>query len=185
MSISEGLSVAMQERLIAGRLDIALLYNPTPSPDFHLTPLRDEELVLFGPKPRGDRRAPAGSIALSEVAKLPLVTPSRPNAIRMLIETTMSGIGCRPHIALEIDGVEAILDLVSDGAGFAILPGYAVSASSRPNAYQMRRIVRPRLKSRLEIAMSSQRATTLTQQAMLALIHDVADKVFPKRAGTT
>ena len=34
LSISEGLSVSMQERLIAGRLDIALLYNPTPSPDF-------------------------------------------------------------------------------------------------------------------------------------------------------
>src|SRR6188768_2361572 len=50
LSIIEGLSVSMQERLIAGRLDIALLYNPTPSPDFELTPLREEELVLLGPK---------------------------------------------------------------------------------------------------------------------------------------
>ena len=209
LSITEGLSVAMQERLIAGRLDIALLYNPTPSPEIELSPLREEELVLFCPMARDARaktsssmtpaevagRARLSPIALADVARLPLVTPSRPNAIRMLIETSMSAIGCRPTIALEIDGVEAILDLVSDGAGYAILPGYAVSASSRSGArdslgaaaapgtsgYRTRKIIKPRLKSRLEIAVSSQRATTLTQQAMLALISDVAQKVFSRQ----
>ena len=215
LSISEGLSVAMQERLIAGRLDIALLYNASPSPDFELSPLRQEELVLYGPgaaqgkaartrrSAGATRRAPSQSpqIALADVARLPLITPSRPNAIRMLIETSMSAIGCRPNVVLEIDGVEAILDLVSDGAGYAILPGYAVSASRRgdrrdgstptpagdvqstdSSALTVRRIFKPRLRSRLEIAVSSQRATTLTQRAMLALIHDVADRVFPKRS---
>ena len=197
LSITEGLSVAMQERLIAGRLDIALLYNASPSPDFELTPLRDEELVLYGPRDNarksrravargstasfeGARRTIAPAIALADVATLPLITPSRPNAIRMLIETSMSAIGCRPNVALEIDGVEAILDLVSDGAGYAILPGYAMSASKRPAVFATRRIVKPKLKSRLEIAVSSRRATTLTQQAMLELIQDVAATVFAR-----
>ena len=179
LSITEGLSISMQEWLLAGRLDIALLYNPSPSPEFELMPLREEELLLIAAKPQSkSRRIDTSPILLADVAALPLVIPSRPNAIRMLVETTMAGIGCKPTIALEIDGVSAILDLVSDGAGNAILPSYAVATAVHPGAYCMRRIVKPRLRSKLEIATSSRRATTLTQQAMLGLIHDVAAKVF-------
>ncbi len=42
LSISESLSVGMQESLASGRLDIALLYNAAPSPDIELTPLLEE-----------------------------------------------------------------------------------------------------------------------------------------------
>ena len=135
--------------------------------------------MLFRPIPKGARKARASPVTLADVATMPLVTPTRPNAIRMLIETSMSSIGCRPNVVLEIDGVEAILDLVADGAGYAILPGYAINATGRPNAVRAVRIVKPQLKSRLEIAVSSQRATTLTQRAMLDLIHDVAETLFP------
>ncbi|MEP7085666.1 MAG: LysR substrate-binding domain-containing protein, partial [Betaproteobacteria bacterium] len=179
LSITEGLSISMQDWLLAGRLDIALLYNASPSAEVELMPLREEELLLIAPKPTPkSRRADTSPILLAEVAALPLVIPSRPNAIRMLVETTMAGIGCRPTIALEIDGVSAILDLVSDGAGHAILPSYAVATAAKPSSYFTRRIVKPRLRSKLEIATSSRRATTLTQQAMLGLIHDVTAKVF-------
>ena len=74
---------------------------------------------------------------LSEtVAQLPLVIPSRPNAIRMQVESEMARIGCRPSIALEIDGVSAILDLVADGAGYAILSRNAVASSVKPGIYE-------------------------------------------------
>ena len=182
LSLIEGLSISMEERLVAGRLDIALLYNPVPSPELEFVPLREEELLLIsakpGPRARKAPKSPKSPIALADVAALPLVIPSRPNAFRMLVEATMAGIGCRPAIALEIDGVAAILDLVSDGAGHAILPRYAVLTAARPDVYVTRRIVKPKLASKLEIATSSQRATTLTQQAVLVLIRDVAAKVF-------
>ena len=55
------------------------------------------------------------------MAGLPLVIPTRPNAIRMQVETEMANQGCRPTIALEIDGAAAILELVADGAGSAVL----------------------------------------------------------------
>src|SRR5829696_5101685 len=46
VSISEGLSAGMHESLTNGRLDIALLYNTSPSPDLELTPLLEENLFL-------------------------------------------------------------------------------------------------------------------------------------------
>ncbi len=113
---------------------------------------------------------------------MPLVIPSRPNAIRMLVETELANLGLRPQVALEIDGVAAILDLVADGAGCAILSRHAVATSAHPQSFVMRPIGAPALRSKLALAMSSQRPATLTQKAMLQLIKELARKLLAERA---
>lgn len=175
LSISEGLSISMEEWLLAGRLDIALIYNSTPSTALDTRPLIEEDLCLVSRRAGG---AAALSIRLEDVAALPLVIPNRPNALRMLIETQMAGIGCKPLISLEIDGVPSILDLVADGAGHAILSKHAVATAARPDAYVITPIVEPTIVSRLSLATASGRITTLTQNAMLELIQEVARQVF-------
>jgi LysR family transcriptional regulator, nitrogen assimilation regulatory protein len=183
VSISEGLSAGMLESLATGRLDIALVYNAAPSADVELTPLIEEPLYLVqrhaGTAARTARPRP---ISLREVAKLPLVIPSRPNAIRMLVETELAALGCRPQVALEIDGVPAMLDLVADGAGCAILSRNAVATSAHPQAFSMRPIGSPPLRSKLLLAMSSQRPATLTQKAMLQLMQELAPRLLAERA---
>ena len=165
LSISEGLSNAMQEAIVNGRLDIALLYGATPMLGLDITPLLDEDLFLVQ---RQGQRQPPKSITLQKLAALPLIIPTRPNAIRMLVESEMAAIACEPQIALEIDGVPAILDLVLDGAGCAVLSKNAVSTSGQAHLFTVCPIVG--LHSKMSIAISSQRPATLTQQAMLKLI---------------
>lgn len=170
LSITEGLSTTMQEWLVTGRLDIAVLYNAQPAPEIEITPLQDEELLLVERRPPGlAEEPPPPPIPLAEVAQMPLVIPSRPNAIRMHVETEMAALGLRPTVALEIDGVPAILDLVADGAGAALLSRNAVARSIRPSAFRTRPI-EPPLRTRLSLATSSQRPATLTQQTTLTLI---------------
>jgi LysR family transcriptional regulator, nitrogen assimilation regulatory protein len=181
LSISEGLSVAMHESLATGRLDIALLYNASPSPDIELTPLLEEPLLLVQRQTGKAQPAKPRPIPLREVANLPLLIPSRPNAIRMLVEGEMANLGCRPKVALEVDGVAAILDLVEDGAGSAVLSRNAVATSARPHAFALRPISAPVLRSKLVMAMSSQRPATLTQKAMLQMIGQMAHKVLGVR----
>ncbi len=178
LSISEGLSATMQEWLVTGRLDIAVLYNAQPLPELEVHPLYDEELMLVEPRPPGlPEDPPPPPVPLREVAALPLVIPSRPNAIRMHVEAEMANIGCRPQVALEIDGVSAILDLVADGAGAALLSRNAVASSIRPSAYRMRQVSDPPLRNRLCLATSSQRPATLTQQTTLALIRQTLERL--------
>jgi LysR family nitrogen assimilation transcriptional regulator len=175
LSISEGLSASMLEGLLTGRLDLAVLYNATPSPDIELTPLVEEDLYLMQPP---GTPAPADGVTLRELSALPLVIPSRPNAIRMLVETELANIGCRPHIALEIDGVSAILDLVADGAGNAVLSRNAASTSAHADSLVLSRVHSPRLRTRLSVAISAQRPTTLTQQAMRELIEQLGPRLL-------
>jgi LysR family nitrogen assimilation transcriptional regulator len=175
LSISDGLSVSMQEWLMNGRLDIALLYKPQPSPDINTIPVMEEELFLVGAASRKTQSLP---ITLKEVAALPLVIPRRPHEIRMLVETKMGEIGCKPNIVLEVDGVPAILDILADGVGYAILPMYAVAIYSKSDTFLFRRIIEPGLNSMLALATSARRPTTPTQEAVLKLIQEVCSFVL-------
>ena len=179
LSISEGLTAAMQESLLNGRLDIALLYNPKATAGLEISHLVQEELWLVQARRSAlQEDPPPPPIALKEVAKLPLVIPSRPNAIRMHVESEMAGIGSLPKIALEIDGVTSILELVADGAGSAILSRNAVTRSINPSAFSTRPISEPRMSIQLCSVVSSLRPSTLTQQATLSLIREIAQKLL-------
>jgi LysR family nitrogen assimilation transcriptional regulator len=185
LSISEGLSASLQQGLISGRLDLVVLYNAQPSRELDLTPLLEEDLLLVRARPPGlHEDPPPGPIDLAEVAKLPLVIPTRPNAIRMHVESALADIGCRPNVVLEIDGVSAILDLVLDGAGCAILSRNALLNTPRPSAYTAQQIGSPPLRIRLSLATSLQRPATPVQKATLDLIrakapHVVAHSIEP------
>ena len=182
LSITEGLSVGMQESVASGRLDIALLYNAKPSAEIEVTPLLEESLFLVQRKAGAAARTPKTAVPLRDLAALPLVIPTRPNAIRMLVEAEMANQGCHPNIALEIDGVAAILDLVADGAGNAVLSRHAVETSARPKSFVMRPIGKPPLHSKLSIGVSAHRPATLTQKAMLELISTTAKTLLAPRS---
>ena len=168
LSISEGLSLTTQDWLMSGRLDIALLYNPSYSPEVETTELFEEELYLIGHENTSHEK-----ITLEDIAELPLIIPARPNALRMLIETKLSEIGKKIKIAFEVDGISAILDLVHEKLGFAILPKYAVQAGLQHKQFSICAV--PTLRSRLVIATAANRPVTLTQHAVMDLIRDVSD----------
>jgi LysR family transcriptional regulator, nitrogen assimilation regulatory protein len=178
ISISEGLTAGIHESLINGRLDIAILYNAQPSNDIEIEPLTEEDLVLVQARqPSGQDDPPPGPISLLAAAQMPLVIPSRPNAIRMHVESEIVNAGGRLNIALEIDGVSAILDLVADGAGCAVLSRNAVANSVRPSAFVIRAISDPDLRIKAALVTSALRPTTLTQQTTMALIRETSKRV--------
>lgn len=170
LSITESLSSAMQASLIAGRLDIALIYNPIPSQAIDSTFVLEEDLYLVGSTKFTSNSAP---LPLVELAAHPLIIPTRPNAIRTIVDSELANIGQRPTISMEIDGVAAILDLVGDGVGEAVLSLNAVQMAPDPHSFVTRKIVSPVLHSRLAMAISAQRPHTLTQKAAGELVREI------------
>ncbi len=180
LTLTEGFSVLMYEGLRVGNLDMAVLYNPDKSPDLEMAMLHEEELVLISPNPNADNKSAAKSsskktakVSLLEVADMQLILPSRPNAFRILIEGEMMGIGRRPSITLEVDGLNAILNLVKEGLGHAVLPRYTLSNFDNVAPFLVRNIHTPRIQSRLELVWSSRRPTTETHKKALALVRAV------------
>lgn len=177
LSIREGLTTSMHEALLSGRLDLALLYNTSPTPDVDLEPLIKEEMFLIACP--SDDKVP-NEIAMCDLPGYPLIVPSRPNAIRMLIEGKLANLGLRPSIALEVDGVSTILDLVTEGFGYAILSRNAVSNLAGSQVFKLSRIVDPMLHSKLSLALNSHRQVTATQRALIDIVQKVVAEVLGK-----
>ena len=179
LSISEGLSHALAQEVTQGRLDLAALYAPRAQPALLLEPLAEEELLLVGARPRGlAEDPPPAPITLAALAHTPLVVPRLPNAVRACVESALAAQRLRPRIALEIDGVAAMLDLVADGAGHAVLSRHAVLRSPRPWAYTMQRIGDQGLRIALSVASSASHPGSAAQRATLRVLQQTAAKVL-------
>jgi LysR family nitrogen assimilation transcriptional regulator len=173
--------VLMMESLRAGRLDMAVLYNPQPSPDLEMRVLHEDTLVLIAGKksPPIFGNAPLKAVVqMADVAKLALIAPSRPNAFRLLIDTEMMRLNCKPNIVLEIDGLNAILELVKEGLGYALLPAYTLSNFAKPEDFTTHRVEKPKLMSQLMLVWSARRPMTATHKATMALTHDVVSQAL-------
>jgi LysR family transcriptional regulator, nitrogen assimilation regulatory protein len=177
VTLQEGLSTAMLESLLNGRLDIALLYNATPQAEIELTPLLTEAVYLVQALD-GDKKkvAKPKALPLAQLADFQLVIPTRPNAMRNLVEEELGKLSLRPKISIEMDGVASILELVADGAGCAILPQSAVVAEATAQRFAVTPIAG--LQSNLSMAISSQRPSTLTQHAMQQIVGQMAPSLF-------
>lgn len=176
LTLTEGFSVAMNEGLRSGRLDMALLYNTPHSPDIETQVLHRETLVLIAsdaavkrvPEVRLKSRMP-----LATLAELPLILPSRPNAFRILIETELVRLGFKPRIELEVDGLNAILELVGEGLGFAVLPPYTLSNFTAPHGFSTHKLFSPQLVCELMLVTSAHRPATGTHKGVQTLVADV------------
>jgi LysR family nitrogen assimilation transcriptional regulator len=174
LSLTEGFSVPMLESLRAGQLDMAVLYNPPPAPDLEMTVLHEDALILIA----GNKAQRSGAVlqplvSLSALLDLPLILPSRPNAFRLLIDTEMQRLNRKPQIVLEIDGLNAILELVKEGLGYAVLPAYTLSSFAQPKDFSTHRIERPQLLSQLMLVWSARRPMTSTHKAAQRVTHEV------------
>ena len=74
LTLTEGFSLQMYESLRSGRLDMAVLYNPSHSPELETADLHEESLMLIGSPSSARQHGLKAKVALSlgQVADLPL-----------------------------------------------------------------------------------------------------------------
>lgn len=174
LTLTEGFSVLMLEGLRVGNLDMAVVYDAAYSPDVEISMLHTEALVLISKTTAAhQQQAKRQPIELKEVADLPLILPSRPNAFRMLVDSEMNAIGRKPQITLEVDGLNAILSLVKEGLGHAVLPSYTLSNFDDPSPFTLRSIQGPRIMSQLMLVRAARRPSTETQKMATEVVKSV------------
>lgn len=159
LTMVEGLSTYVLEWLAQGRIDMAVVYNAAPSAALDLVPVLEQPLMLVSRR-SGRPGKPASApkaVPLRDVAARELVIPSRPHAIRMRVETALAAAGLHPRVALEIESVPAILDLVEQGGLTAVLTRDALVGREATLLAQPIRAGRALLVTSLWIATSAQR----------------------------
>lgn len=177
LRIVEGLSNHLQEWLLTGRIDIALLYNLLPSAELRTFPLLKESLFLITARRRTSNRT---AVALRDLPAYPLILPARPNAIRVQIDGQLTKIGACPKVVMEIDAIPAILELVAENYGATVLAANSIRASGAKNRLVARPITKPRLNCQLSVVVSNRRHSTALQLGTLNLIQELAGHILPQ-----
>jgi len=124
ITVLEGLSLSLRESLVAGRLDLALMFDPQPSPQLAYETVMREQLLLVAP-PKS--RLPA-RVSLASLSSYALVLPNAPNAIRGLLDDILGPRGVTLNVLAEVGAVQTVLALVAEGVGCTVLPESALAA---------------------------------------------------------
>jgi len=97
------------------------------------------------------------TITTQEIAPLPLLLTGFEGRIRTIANKSFSAAGVTPNVKLEVDANDALLDLISEGLGFAILPYCAIQREIVEGRCAGVEIISPTIPRIVLLAISSSR----------------------------
>ncbi len=165
ITVAEALSLHLREWLVAGRLDLALLFDPPPVPQLEYRTLVREPLLVVA---ASGVRLPA-RVSLARLATLPLVLPSGPNALRSLVEAQARAQGLVLQVVAEVDSAHTVLALVRSGAGSTVLPPSGLDGYGGARRLRTAPLGPPAVRNRLVLAVPRSRPQTRLMRETAAL----------------
>ncbi len=141
---------ALNEKVLNGQLDMALLYDRTPVSGLNCQPLMKEELYLVG-----TGNSPGHTVDLSEVAGMNLYLPRDYSAVRQRVDEAFSLRRLSAHIIGEIESLSTLSAAISSGMGVSVLPESAARSLTAPINGWMAKITAPSLHLPLSLNISS------------------------------
>jgi LysR family nitrogen assimilation transcriptional regulator len=166
-----GRSTQLQTWLLAGRIDMAVLFDAPNSPMLEIHDLLEEKLHLYEYLPEGED--PVGPpILLAEIADQPLIIPSRPSRIRETLESALSQSGRKLLVECELDSLETTFNLVQDGAGKSVATLRVRRTIGRGKNLRTRCIVAPEIILKVQIALRVRRPNNPLHDAALSILRE-------------
>ncbi|MCP5368200.1 MAG: LysR family transcriptional regulator [Hyphomicrobiales bacterium] len=145
-----GFSGFLQEWLLSGRMDLAVLYTARVARNLRAEPLLTENLFLVGPG--GCGLAPDAGVPFADLARRPLILPSPSHGLRALVDETAAARGIDLTVPVEADGLRILKDLVVRGLGYTVLPLAPIHAEVTGGLFAAAPIVAPDLTRRVVLA---------------------------------
>lgn len=176
LHVTEGMSGHIQEWVLSGRIDVAILYSADPVPGLELELLLTEDLYLIAAR-RKHHNSPA-SLTLADVAAFPLVLPGRDHGLRRNIERAALDAKVILNVPVEVDSLPHMKRLIMDGALFTILPWAACREEIRTDTVVARRIVAPVLRRPVVLATARDRPLSLAGRHIRELTATLVSKAL-------
>ena len=158
ISLHEALTVSLIQQLERGAIDLAIGSNANWKPGLLLTTIFEEPIVLIGLRKMMEK-FPECPQHIEALKDLPLIAATRPNNIRMLMETQMAAHQLAPNVVAEADSMPLTLELVADNIGFAVLPLHTLTQAVDASVYGYRRF-EPCVNARVVVATCDEKPLT-------------------------
>lgn len=166
--VSEGTTQQIEQWLVEGRCDLAVLSRMPPAASAESRMLFSVALEVVGRA--GVAELAAGAVPFSQLSHLPLVMASVPNGGRLLLEEQARRRSLQLNVAQEINSFHLTKRLVEAGTWFTVASRPSVEAEIRAGLLVAAPIVRPSIRQTFHLAIAGRR------QAPVA-VRQVADLV--------
>ena len=168
MRVMEGFSGHVAEWLVAGKVDLAVLYKMKASALLDAEHLLFEDMFLIS-APDAPPLGVANGVSVAELAGEELVLPGPPHGLRVLVEEAAAKAGVTLNVSIELETLPTIHDLVGSGGIRTILPLTAVSRELQAGRLVAQRIT-PAINRELILAHAPHRAAAPVTKAVVRLI---------------
>lgn len=155
----------LNDKLLGGQLDMAVLYDRSPVAGITNQPLLKEDLFLVG-----TRECPGQSVDLAAVANMNLYLPRDYSAVRKRVDEAFSLRRLSAKIIGEIESVSTLTAAIASGMGMTVLPESAARSLSGAANGWMARITSPSLNLPLSLNVSSRMPLSPQAQAVKEIL---------------
>lgn len=169
----EGFSGDLERKLANNEIGVAVMHDPAPRDEIHISKLLVEHLCLVGKT--GTLTKP--SYSLAEAGSYPLVMPSRPNFLRILIDGHAEQLNIPLNIVTRSDGIGHTKSLVKYGHGFTILTYGAIISEVQQGVLEAVPIQNPEILWTLCVAMRTDQSRKKTLAVIEELIREVVQEL--------
>lgn len=169
--LHENSGSSLNEKVMNGQLDMAVLYDRAPTAGINSMALMKEELYLVGATD-----CPGASVDLADVAQMSLFLPRDYSAVRKRVDEAFSLRRLSARIIGEIESISTLTAAISSGMGVTVLPESAArSLVGSTNAW-MARINSPSLSLPLSLNISARLPLSPSAQAVKNILLSLLNK---------
>lgn len=169
MRVMEGFSGHVADWLAEGKVDLAVLYKMRASTLLDAEHLLFEDMFLIS-APDAPAIGQADGVTMAELTGQELVLPGVPHGLRVLVEDAAARAGATLNVAMEVETLPTIYDLVRTGGLRTILPLAAVKQDVTAGRLLAQRITAPVISRELILAHAPHRAAAPVTKAVVRLI---------------
>ena len=156
----------LEEFIIAGLVDLALMTMISRSRLITLTRLAEEEMVLVtrpGARPRQ-------TVSLEELRRTPLILG---DGMRAALEVLLAGRGIALRVDTELDDHETIRLMVQQGVGASILPHSSIHRECARGLVEAHRITDDGIFRTLALGVAANRAASSAREVVAEVVTQV------------
>lgn len=173
----EGLSAYLQNWLLDGTIDIAVMHEPSPTKLINTRPLYQEDLLLLGAA--GGDELPDRIDDLHLLHGLSFVMPPLPNTLTKMLAKKLGDAGIPLDISYKVNTTSVILKLVASGLGYTVLPYLAARSSLLAGTLKAWRLPGEPLYRTMVIAWMNERPFTRALQETKRTIEQTVQDLEP------
>jgi DNA-binding transcriptional LysR family regulator len=180
--ITTGHTAATMQRLRAGELDVALLPLPVDAERLRLVHAGRDELVAIAPPDHPWRGRL--HVAARDFSTESIILYDRASQITELTLAFLLDTGVFPQVAMEVDHLEAVKELVRRGVGVAVLPAWAARREIEAGALEPHSLGDPGLFRPWGFLYADTPAQPAALRALISLFSEMLPRLFDGAASS-